>query len=87
MSREDRSLDLNAPQMALNHNVPSNISDLSQNTDQSSSSSNNRELRDVSNTELSESFLLKKKQDEDIQRLNTEFEAQLAQLRVDQARY
>ena len=51
---------------------------------QSSSSSNTRELLDVSNTELSESFLLKKKQEEEIQRLNAEFEAQL---RVDKARY
>ena len=84
MSREDRSIDPNAPQMALTHNVSSNVSDLPQNTDQSSSSSNNRELLDVSNTELSESFLLKKKQDEEIQRLNTKFEAQL---RVDRARY
>ena len=72
MSREYRSIDPNAPQMALTHNVSSNISDLSQNNDQSSSSSNNRELLDVSNTELSESFLLKKKQEEETQRLNYE---------------
>ena len=73
MSREDRSLDLNAPQMSLSHNVPINVSNLPPNTDQSSSSSNTRELLDVSNTELSESFLLKKKEEEEIQRLNTEF--------------